>query len=145
MCPSRLHLCTDTRPPPISRPSQAYADYNDLMALTEEMVSGMVKAVCGSYVITYHPDGPERPETAKTVDFTPPFRRISMIAGLEAALGVTLPADLFSEEARAALDALCVKHAVNCPAPRTTTRLLDKLVGTFIEDQCINPTFITEQ
>jgi lysyl-tRNA synthetase class 2 len=34
---------------------------------------------------------------------------------------------------------------VNCPAPRTTTRLLDKLVGTFIEDQCINPTFITEQ
>ena len=45
----------------------------------------------------------------------------------------------------AALDALCVKHAVNCPAPRTTTRLLDKLVGPFIEDQCINPTFITEQ
>ena len=124
---------------------QAYVDYNDLMALTEEMVSGLVKAVCGSYVITYHPDGPERHETAKTVDFTPPFRRISMIAGLEAALGVTLPADLFSEEARAALDALCVKHAVNCPAPRTTTRLLDKLVGTFIEDQCINPTFITEQ
>ena len=123
----------------------AYADYNDLMALTEEMVSGMVKAVCGSYVITYHPDGPERPETAKTVDFTPPFRRIPMIEGLEAALGVKLPADLFSEEARAALDALCVKHAVNCPAPRTTTRLLDKLVGTFIEDQCVNPTFITEQ
>ena len=122
---------------------QAYADYNDLMAMTEELVSGLVRAATGSHLLTYHPEGPDGP--AVEIDFTPPFRRISMIAGLEAALGVTLPADLFSEEARAALDALCVKHAVNCPAPRTTTRLLDKLVGTFIEDQCINPTFITEQ
>jgi lysyl-tRNA synthetase class 2 len=122
----------------------AYADYNDLMAMTEDMISGMVKAVCGSYVITYHPDGPEHPETAKTVDFTPPFRRISMIEGLEEALSVKLPADLFSEEARSMLDGLCVKHNVKCPEPRTTTRLLDKLVGDFIEDKCINPTFITE-
>jgi len=122
----------------------AYADYNDLMLMTEQMVSGMVKAVCGSYVITYHPDGPEKPETAVKVDFTPPFKRIPMIGGLEGALGVKLPTDLFSEEARVQLDALCVKHNVNCPAPRTTTRLLDKLVGEFIEDKCINPTFITE-
>ena len=34
------------------------------------------------------------------IDFTPPFRRISMCAGLEEALGCTLPADLDSEEAR---------------------------------------------
>lgn len=34
------------------------------------------------------------------IDFTPPFRRISMCAGLEEALNVKLPADLDSEEAR---------------------------------------------
>jgi hypothetical protein len=67
-----------------------------------------------------------------------------MIAGLEEALKCKLPADLFSEEARAALDALCVTHGVKCGAPRTTARLLDKLVGEFLETQCINPTFITE-
>lgn len=61
----------------------AYADYNDLMAMTEEMISGMVKAVCGSYVITYHPDGPDHPETAVKVDFTPPFKRIPMVRGGE--------------------------------------------------------------
>jgi lysyl-tRNA synthetase, class II len=31
---------------------QAYADYNDLMAMTEEMVSGMVKDICGSYKVS---------------------------------------------------------------------------------------------
>ncbi len=34
------------------------------------------------------------------IDFTPPFRRISMLSGLEEALGVAFPADLDSEEAR---------------------------------------------
>ncbi len=37
---------------------------------------------------------------AVDIDFTPPFRRISMCAGLEEALNVKLPADLDSEEAR---------------------------------------------
>lgn len=39
---------------------------------------------------------------------------------------------------------LCAKHNVNCPAPQTPARLLDKLVGEFLEEQCINPTFICD-
>lgn len=39
---------------------------------------------------------------------------------------------------------LCKKHNVECPAPRTTARLIDKLVGEFLEEKCINPTFITD-
>ncbi len=34
---------------------QAYADYYDVMQLTEELVSGLVKSVTGSYTIKYHP------------------------------------------------------------------------------------------
>merc|ERR1712123_243205 len=34
----------------------AYADYNDLMKLTEELVSGMVLALTGSYIVQYHTD-----------------------------------------------------------------------------------------
>merc|ERR1719163_491089 len=37
----------------------AFADYHDLMDMTEEMVNGMVKAICGSEKVVYHPDGPE--------------------------------------------------------------------------------------
>ena len=62
--------------------------------------------------MTYHPEGLEGPEW--TVDFTPPFRRLKMFPDLEKALGAKLPApdQLHTEEARAALDALCLKHNV---------------------------------
>lgn len=41
-------------------------------------------------------------------------------------------------------NAQCHKHHVACSNPRTTTRLVDKLVGHFLESQCLNPTFIME-
>merc|ERR1719183_475098 len=54
----------------------AYADYDDLMTMTEEMFSGMVKEICGDYKITYHEEPGAEP---KTIDFTPPFKRVSMV------------------------------------------------------------------
>ena len=42
------------------------------------------------------------------------------------------------------LEALCVKHNVDCRPPRTVARLVDKLVGHFLEETCINPTFVTD-
>ncbi|XP_074647019.1 lysine--tRNA ligase-like isoform X2 [Tubulanus polymorphus] len=120
----------------------AYADYNDLMKITETMISGLVKSVTGSYQIKYHPDGADGEEW--NVDFTPPFRRIDMVKDLETKLGEKFPlADtLYSPEAREYFDKLCAKLGVECSSPRTTTRLLDKLVGEYLESECINPTFI---
>jgi len=120
----------------------AYADYNDLMQMTEEMVSGMVKAVTGDYKFKYHANGLDQPPIE--IDCTPPFRRISMIKGLEELAGVKLPADLASEETRLLLIKICEQKGVNCPDPKTTSRLLDKLVGDFIEPTCVNPTFICD-
>ncbi len=74
----------------------------------------------------------------------PPRRRISMVSGLEEALKVKLPQPLESEEARAFLIDLCNKHGVQCPPPQTPGRLLDKLVGEFLESQCTNPAFICD-
>jgi len=125
----------------------AYADYNDLMEITEALISGIVKTITGSYKITYHPDATDSdPGTPVEMDFTPPFKRVSMLKGLEEVLKVKLPsADKFgTEEARKFLDDLCIKHEVECPAPRTVARLLDKLVGDFLEVNCICPTFIID-
>lgn len=40
----------------------AYADYNDLMRMTEEMISGMVYEFFGTYKVLYHPDGKDDEE-----------------------------------------------------------------------------------
>ena len=54
------------------------------------MISGMVKEITGSYVVEYSPSE-EAETTPWQVDFTPPFRRVSMIAELENKLNVTFP------------------------------------------------------
>lgn len=122
----------------------AFADYNDLIDMTEKLLAGMVKTIYGTYKVPYQPDGPDG-ETFE-IDFTPPFKRLSMISTLEEVLQVKLPPpdQLKTKEANEFLSQLCIKNGVECPPPRTTARLLDKLVGDFIEEKCISPTFICD-
>eukprot|EP01018_Ginkgo_biloba_P006849 Gb_06956 [translate_table: standard] len=118
----------------------AFADYNDLMELTEQMLSGMVKKLTGSYKIKYHANGVDKDPIE--IDFTPPFKRLDMIQGLEEAAKLNIPKDLSSEETNKYLIGVCEKFDVKCPPPQTTARLIDKLVGHFLEETCVNPTFI---
>lgn len=121
----------------------AYADMYDLMDMTEELVSGMVMKLFGKYQIQYHPQGPEGP--VLDIDFTPPFRRLDMIQTLEEKLDCTFPPgdQLHTAETNKFLSDLCAKNGVECSAPRTNARMLDKLVGEYLEVECISPTFIT--
>jgi len=66
----------------------AYADYHDLMDLTEDMITKMVMELNGSYIVKYHPDGPDHPENVVDIDFTPPWPRVSMMKGIEDKCGV---------------------------------------------------------
>ncbi|XP_030975544.1 lysine--tRNA ligase-like [Quercus lobata] len=118
----------------------AYADYNDLMELTETMLSGMVKELTGGYKIKYHANGLD--EDPIEIDFTPPFRRIDMIEELEKMANLNIPKDFSSDEANKYLKDACTKYEIKCAPPETTARLLDKLVGHFLEETCTNPAFI---
>ncbi|XP_027178809.1 lysine--tRNA ligase isoform X1 [Coffea eugenioides] len=118
----------------------AYADYNDLMELTEKMLSGMVKELTGGYKIKYHANGQENDPIE--IDFTPPFRRIDMIDELEKMANLNIPKDLSSVEANKYLLDACAKFDIKCPPPQTTARLFDKLVGHFLEETCVDPAFI---
>ncbi|KAL9546699.1 lysyl-tRNA synthetase [Mucor bainieri] len=121
----------------------AYADMFDLMDMTEELISGMVMKLFGKYQIQYHPQGPEGP--AMDIDFTPPFRRIDMIETLEEKLDCKFPPgdQLHTAETNKFLSDLLAKHEIDCSEPRTNARMLDKLVGEYLENTCISPTFIT--
>ena len=119
----------------------AYADYEDLMVMCEELVSGLVKSITGGYKIKYSPK-PGMPEVE--IDFTPPFKRISMMEGLEEAMKTKLPA-LDDPEVDKKLMVLLKQHNLECSPPHTTARLLDTFVGEFLETDIIHPTFITEQ
>ena len=63
---------------------------------------------------------------------------------VEKCLKVEFPKDLESKEAEVFFDEQCVKHNIDCSPPRSTSRLIDKLVGHYLESQCLNPTFIIE-
>ncbi|KAL6191718.1 hypothetical protein ACLB2K_038108 [Fragaria x ananassa] len=119
----------------------AYADYNDLMTMTEEMLSGMVKEITGGYKVMYHSNGLDKDPIE--IDFTPPFQRIDMVEELNRIANLNInPKDLSSEEVNSYLKEACKKFDIQCSPPETTARLLDKLVGHFLEETCVNPAFI---
>jgi lysyl-tRNA synthetase class 2 len=118
----------------------AFFDVNDVMDLTEEMISGVVKAVTGSYITKYHTqDG-----TEYTINWEAPWPRIDMIPALEEATGTKFPpADQFhTDESLEFFKSLLQKQKLDCSPPLTTSRMIDKMVGEYIESKCINPTFI---
>ena len=78
------------------------------MEFTEELLSKMVLSIKGSYKFKYHPgNDPADPNKEIEIDFTPPFRRIPMMKGLETKLRtidptITFPSNetLHTEETR---------------------------------------------
>eukprot|EP00929_Paragymnodinium_shiwhaense_P102872 TRINITY_DN66101_c0_g1_i1.p1 TRINITY_DN66101_c0_g1~~TRINITY_DN66101_c0_g1_i1.p1 ORF type:complete len:699 (+),score=36.37 TRINITY_DN66101_c0_g1_i1:300-2396(+) len=119
----------------------AYADYNDLMNITEDMLSALVLKLTGSYQLQY-----QLSETSEPViiDFTPPWPRVSLVREIERRTGVVFAQDLSSPAAFQQLEHLLDTLGLNCAPPKTAARMLDKLCGHLIEDQIVNPTFIID-
>ena len=78
------------------------------------------------------------------LDFTPPFKRVSVIEELEKKLNKEFPRNFESEESHKFYDNLCKELNVECNSPRTTARLIDKLIAEFLEIDCLSPTFLME-
>ena len=119
----------------------AYADVYDVMNLTEELVSGLVKHVTGGYETKFHTQSGE----VYNVNWQAPWKRVEMIPALEEATGEKFPpgTELHTKETNDFLKRVLKKTKVECSPPQTNARMLDKLVGEFIEETCVNPTFIT--
>lgn len=119
---------------------EAYADMYDVMNRTEELVEGLVKYVTGGLQTTFKTvDG----ETYN-VNWAKPWKRVEMIPALEEACGEKFPPrdQLHTDETNEFLKRMLKKTGVECSPPLTNARMIDKLTGEFIEEKCINPTFI---
>jgi lysyl-tRNA synthetase class 2 len=114
----------------------AFADYDILMDLTEELLREISLAVNGSLQVTVGSG-----EEAVVIDFSQPFQRIDMISKLEEFVGPLPPLE-DTVEVRDVLIGLCKQHEVNCPPPMTVARMLDKLVGKFVEPLAVQPTYL---
>ncbi|KAF7459314.1 Lysine--tRNA ligase [Cryptosporidium felis] len=120
----------------------AFADYYDLMDLTEELISGLVLEIHGSLKIPYHPEGPDG--ECIEIDFTTPWKRFSFVEEIESGLGENLKRPLDSPENVSFMIGVCEKHGIELPYPKTAAKLLDKLAGHFVESKCRNPSFIID-
>ena len=109
---------------------QAYADYNDMMDVLEELISGIVEQVCGSLRI-------ER--FGKTFDFTRPWRRAGFVDLVRQHSGVDLATAEDGELRQRLRDR--GEEAVD-EWPRT--KLIDEMFKTFVEPSLVQPTIVQD-
>ncbi|KAF5856924.1 hypothetical protein ETB97_006505 [Aspergillus alliaceus] len=111
----------------------AYANLEDLLSMTENLLSGMAQ-----HIREFNKDATLKPTG---VDFSTPFRRIDFISGIEEKIGRKLP-DLTSPDALIQVRQLFKDLSLEIPERPTLPRLLDELCSIYVEPECVSPTFI---
>ena len=109
---------------------QAYATYQDLITLTEQMISSICEKVNGTMKITYQ--GTE-------VDLTPPWKVLTMDQALVEVAGID-PAVLADD---AKVMALAKEKRIKLEEKAGPGKAKTELFELLVEEKLINPTFIT--
>lgn len=109
---------------------EAYADYQDIMNLTENMIAHIAQEVLGTQHIQYQ---------GHEVDLTPQWRRVSMVDAVKEVTGVDFGVQLTDEEAHR----LAKEHNVKVEPHMTFGHILNAFFEEFVEQTLIQPTFIT--
>ena len=109
---------------------QAFADYEQMMEVTENLIVHVVRAVHGTLVLPYG---------EKSVDFTPPWRRLPFLEAAAQGLGLpSLPATLEDLRSAARNAGLSVDPALGYG------RLLDEIVSEKVQPTLVAPTFLID-
>lgn len=113
---------------------EAYADYNDMMEITENMVAYVCEKVNGTTKVTYQ--GTE-------IDFKPPWRRITMVDAVKEYAGIDFNTIATDAEAQA----IAKEKHLEFPKPLDTVtkgEVLNGLYEEFCEEKMIQPTFVCD-
>ena len=109
---------------------QAYATYEDLIALTEEMVSSICLKVNGSMKISYQ---------GTDVDLTPPWKILTMDEALTEIAGISK--DILVDDDK--IMALVKEKGIELEDQAGPGKAKTELFELLVEEKLINPTFIT--
>ena len=110
---------------------EAYADYNDMMDISEELFSKCAMKVCGSMKITYQ---------GQEIDLTPSWKRISMIDSIKEACGVDFNEINTDEEAVKLAEER--KMEFTDDTKRTRGDVISMFFDEYVEKTLIQPTFV---
>src|SRR5688500_9276734 len=110
---------------------EAYADYGDMMTIVEELVSHVAIEVLGTSKATF--DGQE-------IDFTPPWRRASMVDLIEEYAGVRVDVRMDAD----ALRAIASEHGVAVDGTEGSGKLVLELYEKTVEPHLWGPVFVTD-
>jgi len=110
---------------------QAYADYNDMMDLFEDLLSSAAKEILGTYELEWQ---------GNKIDLTPGWPRITMAEAVKQHTGVDFMSISSDEEALEAAKSLNIE----LPKERNWGRLLYECFDQLVEPKLIQPTFILD-
>jgi lysyl-tRNA synthetase class 2 len=111
---------------------QAYADYNDMMNLTEAIVTTVTQNVIGTLKLTYQ---------GEAVDLTPPWRRVTMHEIVQEKTGIDFAQFHTVEDAKAAAKQAGIRDIEDCAS---IGRILNEAFEQTVETTLIQPTFILD-
>ncbi len=110
---------------------QAYGDFEDMMKLTEDLISGLAREITGSYKVAYQ---------GKEIDFTPPWERRSFAQIVKEKFDIN-PED----DAKTMLDKVKAHKAHGVKVDKLTRSAVMKIVEDMLEEEdIVNPVFFTE-
>ncbi|MDT7043521.1 lysine--tRNA ligase [Candidatus Nitronereus thalassa] len=110
---------------------QAYADYHDLMVLTEQLLGKLAQDICGTMTLEYQ---------GQTIDFSPPWRRLPYF---EAILEFNQFDRRVLESRETAADAAKTLN-LDIPKDATLIGILNIIFEETVESKLTQPTFITD-
>lgn len=107
----------------------AYTDYNDIMDLTEGIITNAAQKVLGTLQITYGDHA---------LDLGKPWRRVHMVDAIKEVTGVDFWKHMTDEEAREIAKA----HNVHVENHMDYGHVINEFFEEFVEDTLVQPTFI---
>ncbi|WP_414542005.1 lysine--tRNA ligase [Nostoc sp. CCY0012] len=111
---------------------QAYADYNDMMALTEGIITTVAQEVLSTLQITYQ---------GEAIDLSPPWRRVTMHDLVQEHTSLDFNSFSTLEEAKTAAKNAGLQGIDDCPS---IGKLLNEAFEQKIEETLIQPTFVID-